>query len=257
MINSFSEYLADGDEGLIRSLRLAALENFGKYSLFDSIIHGFATTRDPDIEACITDEMKSDDDEKISETLPKVIDSRGIISALDELFVTNEDLLTKITDQASMLSRNDREKLKIKLAEVDSDIIKLKAKLESCMLYVAPHATAFYDSLHSLTTGPVCIGIGSKDICLKLSCEGVTWTHLLPRARGEPSFAKKREIDKLERAAKRKTAAIAAVKRERARRNMTDEDKERLRLEKLEKARIQLEKQVNLFINENFKKFKS
>lgn len=39
-----------------------------------------------------------------------------------------------------------------------------------------------------------------------------------------------------------------AIKRERARRNMTDEDRERIRLEKLEKARQQLEKQVFLFL---------
>lgn len=244
VINSFSSYLADRDEGLIRSIRLSALEKFGKYSLFDSAIHSLATLREPEEEANITDAMRAEDDEKVSELLPRVIDSTGIFASLESLYVTNESLITQITDQSSMASRNDREMMKIKLSEVDADITKLKTKLETCMLYIAPHATAFYDALHSLTNGPVCIGVGTKEMCFKMSCEGVTWTNLLPRARGEPCFAKRRELEKIERAAKRKKAAIAAIRRERARRNMTDEDKERLRLEKLEKARIQLEKQV-------------
>ena len=110
-----------------------------------------------------------------------------------------------------MISRHEREKLKVKLNEVDEEIKNTRSLQENCMAYIVAHAASFYDSVRLLTQGPATLGIGTREICCKFNFEGVSWANLLPRAKGEPAIGKKQQMDKLDRALKRKKAAAGMI----------------------------------------------
>ena len=245
VVNKLVEWIADGDDGFIRSVRLGALEKFGKYSNFDKVIEGFGEVKDPPADASAESIAHHDREvgERVREVLPRNVDSLNIASKLESLYTRNEELLALISDATLMLSRHEREGLKVELRAVDSEIRSLRERQESAMQYVVAHTTAFYDSIRCLTKGPVSMGWGSREVGLRMTCTGVSWRHLLPRAKGEACVSKKAQLDKLDRAMKRKKTALQAIRRENARRNMTDEEREALRLAKEEKLRAETEKQ--------------
>ena len=244
-LNEFGEWLADADDGFIRSLRLSALEKFGKYSNFDKIIEGFAEIKDtatdasPDVVAHQNRDMR----ERVNDVLPRNVDSFNIASQLDILFKRNEELLSSISGSTIMLSRHEREGLKVELKSVDAEIRSLRERQETAMQYFVAHFTAFYDSIRNLTKCPVTLGWGTREMGLRVNITGLTWKYVLPRAKGEACVSKKAQLDKIDRAMKRKKAALQAIRRENARRNMTDEEREALRIAKEEKLRAETEQQ--------------
>ena len=84
-------------------------------------------------------------------------------------------------------------------------------------------------STRAFSVGTSSIGLGSKDFCITAFGEGISWTKLLPMAMGEAAPAKQMHLDKLARAKNRKAATLAALEREKMRRNMTDAEKEEIR----------------------------
>ena len=243
-MNKISEWLADGDNGFLRSVRINALEKLGMHSLFDHKIEKFGEVSDP------PEESKEDQLErhrveclqKVKEALPTCVETKNISSQLKSLYERNEELLFSVTDTTTLLSRHEREKLKGDLKAVDLEIQQLRERLENSMIQITGHFNAFYDSVRKLTKGPLVFGLGTREMCLKVGCTGISWKNILPEARGEIAASKKVQIDKIERAIKRKKLALAAIKREQQRRNMTDEERELLRLQKEEKLRAEIEK---------------
>ena len=157
-----------------------------------------------------------------------------------------------VADTTTLLSRHERDKLKGELKDIDQEIHHLRERLESAMAYIMGHFNAFYDSIRMLTKGPLVFGLGTREMSFKVSCTGITWKHILPRARGEPAASKKVQLDKIERSTKRKKLALQAMRREQLRRNMTDEEREMLRLQKEEKLRAEIEKMWQEFFRKAF-----
>ena len=93
---------------------------------------------------------------------------------------------------------------------------------------VAAHSCAVYDCFRVLAVGLSSVGLGSRDFCLRGYADGLDIAQYLPRGMGELSPAKQALAEKIERAAQRKASALAALEREKRRRNMTDEEKEEL-----------------------------
>ena len=107
----------------------------------------------------------------------------------------------------------------------------MKTREENEKLFAA-HSCAFYDAFRLFSDGVSNCGFGSKDFCVRGATEGVDWATLLPAGLGELSPVKQAAADKMQRAKERKAAALAALERERLRRNMTEEEKEAIRREK-------------------------
>ncbi len=127
----------------------------------------------------------------------------------------------------SMRAAKKREQL---LAEIE-EIVQL---MESQQASMRAHICATYDAVRMFTVGVSSFGMGTRSLCVRGATKGCNWIpEVLPSALGERSGSRQEAVDKAERASKRRVAALAALEREKLRRNMTDEEKEKLRLEKL------------------------
>ena len=96
------------------------------------------------------------------------------------------------------------------------------------------HLTAFYDAAQICLRCISSLGMGFSDISLELDLKGFDWGPLLPKAMGESCTSKASLQEKLQRANQRKREALAAIERERVRRETSEEEKERMRREKIE-----------------------
>jgi hypothetical protein len=103
--------------------------------------------------------------------------------------------------------------------------------LERSHSLLSAHACALYDSVRLLTTGLSSVGLGSKDCCLRGYADGLGVAEYLPRGMGELAPVKQKYVEKVERAKQRKASALAALAREKRRREMTEEEREELRRE--------------------------
>lgn len=96
------------------------------------------------------------------------------------------------------------------------------------------HLIAFYDAAQTYLRCISGFGIGTSDISLQINLKGFDWAPLLPKAMGEPCTLKATLQEKVQRANQRKREALAAIERERARRETSEEEKERMRRERME-----------------------
>jgi hypothetical protein len=167
-----------------------------------------------------------------------------------------EDLLflyeiRNLSNKNSTNSGNEETSLHISLEE--SQFIEEKKKslfqlLQSISFLESLHNHQFissflmmYDAIRLFTTDLSAIGIGTKDFTTRLYSNNLFTENtsnqllsLLPKGLGELSPIEEYKKKKLTRFINRKMKALAAIERERIRRNMTEEDKEQLRLEKLQ-----------------------
>ena len=96
------------------------------------------------------------------------------------------------------------------------------------------HAVALYDATRLYIRSVSSFGIGTYNVALEFDLKGFDWVRFLPKAMGESCSTKAYLREKVDRANKRRHEALAAIERERARRETSDEEKERLRKEKME-----------------------
>eukprot|EP01038_Epipyxis_sp_PR26KG_P010543 gene10543-14165_t len=94
------------------------------------------------------------------------------------------------------------------------------------------HTCAAYDSIRLFTIEILSVGMGTKEFNANILLKGFEYNDFLPKGNGEYNIFKQEYLDKIERSKYRKSAALAALEREKLRRNMTEEEKEALRLEK-------------------------
>ncbi|RYH28599.1 hypothetical protein EON65_11580 [archaeon] len=116
------------------------------------------------------------------------------------------------------------------------------------------HLLAAYDAMRMFGKAISSVGLGSKDITMRLNVDGVNALQLLPAGLGEANDIQRLNEEKNERYAHRRQAALAAIERERLRRAMTDEDYERIKQEKLRKERLFYEAQDKLVYDEAIRK---
>ncbi len=119
---------------------------------------------------------------------------------------------------------------------------------------------AVYDALRMFSTGFSNIGMGTRDFCCRAQLEYnlkkdnttincINMMEWLPLGMGELIHVKELLREKKQRFERRRIGALAALERERLRRQMTDEDHERLRLQKQEALRLEYEKEEKLLFD--------
>eukprot|EP00597_Dinobryon_sp_UTEXLB2267_P010873 CAMPEP_0170099730 /NCGR_PEP_ID=MMETSP0020_2-20130122/1214_1 /TAXON_ID=98059 /ORGANISM="Dinobryon sp., Strain UTEXLB2267" /LENGTH=1015 /DNA_ID=CAMNT_0010322445 /DNA_START=705 /DNA_END=3753 /DNA_ORIENTATION=+ len=265
-VNDICEYLADGSNGVIPSIRNSVLKAFGKYHDFEKEFTQelnekvtFSMERDEALKTYeqklheVDDDMEENDeqvrevlrsyrerqDEIIqtvtNEFIPKLsstveIDHHKNLSQMKEDLLFLNDVQYDASVHLTTVQSNDiaeRKKLLTKLIEQTEIQMKENGDL------LAAHCCAAYDAVRLLTDSTPNVGFGTVDLCVKGLSTGFDWIHLLPKGAGEFAPLKMQRYEKLEKARQRKSAALAALERERLRRNMTEEEKERARLEQL------------------------
>jgi Ca2+-binding EF-hand superfamily protein len=156
------------------------------------------------------------------------IDLPGFVLQLREdiIFLHNirsqEDITLNFEESNAIFER--KEILAKKIAEAHA-IMKENENL------IAAHSCAFYDAFRIFTIGISNVGFGTRDFCARSYLEGFDIAQYLPLGLGELAPARQQQLEREERANQRKASALAALEREKLRRNMTEEEKEKLRQE--------------------------
>eukprot|EP01034_Spumella_vulgaris_P025693 gene25693-32180_t len=314
-VNKLSEYLADGEDGVIPTMRAAARDAFGKYDNWTSVVEQDVVSKvrfevrsmedavKAQLEADLQGRINQKKMEKLAaeeareqltplelsklkkeeeaaalarsergeaDTPVEVVVEKEEEIEVESVFVIRqrrEQLIRQVVvTMLPPLPENNSTDLPAELLRLKEDLIFLSGlssdphvdlslqeskqiaqKKEAYLKRIeriaevvhdneqlqAAHSCALYDSIRLLCVGLSNGGAGSRDFCLRMSNEGANILELLPPGLGEFSPVKQAYADKVERAHQRKVSALAALERERARRNMTDEDRELLRLEQL------------------------
>jgi len=277
LIHKVAEYLSDGEDGLVRSMKLAVIDKFGTFGSFDAkfakLFSEVEKAKQDQIEKDAKKKKKpnskKDDDDgplptenkkdkkgelegwlkSLSELLPPIMDSKNIKKYIQENLLAASKLRTYLNGDV-LLSRTERDTAREKLHEAELNIENNVKKLEEALLLWTAHASAFYDAVRLFTSGISSIGFGSKEFYARIYLKGMDFVKYLPRSAGEPSLRRFKREDRLRRAMERKNLALAAMERERARRNMTDEEKARIKKEREEKAQQKRDEEEMLLFNE-------
>lgn len=105
------------------------------------------------------------------------------------------------------------------------------------------HSLALYDVLRTFCSGIASCGSGTRDMSVRLACEGLPlFDTLFAPGQGAKSYMQERQHAKRERFEQRKLLALAALERERLRRTMTAADHERLQRRKERQRKRAFEK---------------
>jgi len=93
---------------------------------------------------------------------------------------------------------------------------------------IAAQSCVFYDSLRVYCKGVVSSGAGTNDFNLGFHSSGFNIFQYLPKGQGELSPIKEKQLQKEQQSIERKKEALAALERERKRRNITEEERQAL-----------------------------
>lgn len=272
MIHTVAEFLADGEAGLVRTLRKDVLEEFGKYDKwFSTFADSLSSEPEPEPETSFVEgeggggsegvgggEKKSMSEEEIEQLvsfvqsmLPSVPKSRefstGIIRKLRQTIERIDDITSQ--EQGVKLSQQQRDRMKETKKLSKEKIIFIEKSMKENVKLNAAHACSFYDAVSMYAKGVSTFGWGTQHHCIRATFTGLDFVQfLLPPALGERSKIKEMKEEKLRRANQRKNAALAALEREKNRRNLDPAEKERLAQEKAHLLALKREKEeVSLF----------
>jgi len=247
-VNSICEYLADGSSGVIPSIRNSVLKSFGKYHDFEK---EFTLQLNEKVTFSLEqDETLKDLEKKLYEVDDEIEENEEQIRDLihsfqqrqDEIIqaVTNEFIpklsnsveidhhknLTQMKEDLLFLSEIQYD-TSVHLTSIQSNDISERKKLLTNLIerteiqmkengdLLAAHSCAAYDAVRLLTDSTPNVGFGTVDLCVRGLTTGFDWVHLLPKGAGEYAPLKLQRHEKLERAKNRKSAALAALERER------------------------------------------
>lgn len=231
-IHKMTEWLANGEEGVLRSMRKSVSETFGKYHQWDEVFDDFfrnLSIPEQHIDDAITFSLQSFISEKLDEILPPCIkpQDKAVLSKAIELRELNIKLAEIIAnhDGTFRLTRDQREALMALRARNELDAKDIIKRVEDEKQFCAMHALALYDGIRRCTTGIHSCGYGTKDMTMKITLTGCDWVQYLPKGVGEKSIPWQIYEDKLRRAAQRKEAAFAALERERIRKDKSNPDR--------------------------------
>jgi len=268
-MNYISETIADGDSGIIRSMKLNALDHFGTYGAFDSKLSqvfsslGKYKKDRKDEKEAILDDNKDDDhaggkkagksqlDELLDDVFPSILDSKNLENKIAAAMKLADSIRVKLGGD-NLMTRMEKELAKENLRQSELDVENGIKQLDECVNLTTAHASAWYDCMRIYSSGIASFGVGSKEFFCRVYLKGFNFFKYLPRAAGEASLRRFRREDRVRRATERKKAAFAAMERERARRNMTDEEKARQKQLKQEKAQAKRDDEEKLLFNEGY-----
>ena len=281
VIHNLIEYLADGPDGLLVSTRRGVHENYGRFSSWDHVFSEMLG--DLDMNNIDDDDNNDDDnnddqgnknkdgeekdpndvlkekafelfDHRVTDLLPPESDgSAENISSkkLHKLVYLNKRLDEILSDYDTFpLTREERESLVDMRSKTTAEITFSKDKIEESKQLCCAHALSAYDAIRLYTDSITSFGWGTREVSAHFHAEGLNVIKHLPMGMGEVSKPKQDQIDKLDRVAKRRAAAIAAIEREKLRRDVGGEGEAAKR--KAEKAaavaKKRLEEENNLFV---------
>ena len=250
-VNRVLEFLADGEEGVLRSLRLNIQNEFGKYTEWESIFaeklpilkralaksESSKSSESKDAGTSFQQQYKVRVDETVASIakmiLPSVSDSKRfnpvVLSEIERKLNRIVKLLGKDTDvRLTLLQRETLMKLKSKLEQQYLQCSKQIKESEGAFML---HSIALYDAMRLYGSGIISVGFGTKELSANLSLEGLDFCHFMPLGIGERCKVKASQEEKQARSQARKHAAIEAM--DRAKKQMTTDPKE------LEELRVQ------------------
>ena len=240
-INTFVEYLSDGDDGIIRDLRLIVLKEFGKFDRWEDVFNECF----PKLLSGIAKNTGGNDmsrDPTLSEDL--LIKIKTILPTLLESKINNETNRKSLKEKVKRVNEiiQNSDVLHLKVAEIEalkryrskvldqedymSKVIKERQKL------ALVHFIACYDAFRMYAVGIGSVGVGTKEFMIRINCSGFNFTDFLPKAYGEPCIVKERQQEKNNRSIARKETALNALANEK-RKTTTDP----VELEKIKKLK--------------------
>lgn len=269
-LHSLIEALGNRNYGIIRSLRLSALEYFGRYDAWEELyrdtfgvqsrpstaassrpvtagsrpvtagsISSESTSSNAVSEPVLgpTHAMVAEWTEKLADILPPNENTRDIDHHIKCLCRDIEEIQHRLQSIEERITRNQREILRKTKISKEKELVALIQKLNGSVKLFTAHATAYYDAFRLYGDSVDYIGLGTKECGLKVSLKGLDFMSFLPPAMGEASISNRLKQEKLQRSIRRKNGALAAMEREKLRRNMDAKTREKLRLQQEEKKR--------------------
>jgi hypothetical protein len=101
------------------------------------------------------------------------------------------------------------------------------------------HGLALYDAIRLYVKSILSAGVGGDDFSIQIDTKGLDFVGFLPKGMGEACSVRMAHEEKLNRANQRRQEALAALERERLRREVSEEEKARLRREKIEAVQLE------------------
>ena len=259
MVHTLAEGIADGDEGIMRSVKNNALDHFGTYASFDSKFSQIFSAKPKSKSKPGNDDSDSKKkakedptiDELLQDIFPVLENSEGAQAKIQEAMKRAERIRVYLSGNA-LLTRTEKEKAREELHQAELDTETNIKHLDTCINSSTAHLSAFYDAMRLFSSGIASIGGGTKESFFRVCLKGLDFSKFLPRALGEPSLLRFRREDRVNRAQERKKAALSAMERERARRNMTDAQREQQKRERQERAQAKRDEEEKTLFNESY-----
>lgn len=135
---------------------------------------------------------------------------------------------------------------------MEKEAAAVRLKIEENKRQCAIHACVLYDAMRMYGAGCRAVGWGTREASLRAGVHGLDFTPFMPPAMGEVAFARRVKEEKLRRAAQRKNAALAAMQRERMRRNVDEVEKARMLREKAAQMKKQMEEEESKLFGRAF-----
>lgn len=228
-VHRAAEWLADEEEGVLRSLRGSVFETFGKYHVWDEAFTDFFSSfRRPDHHGDDTIDPLVQLSERLVDILPPRCDlsENNSVQRVVELRRLNVRLGEIISDRTTyQLSREQREELMALRVRTESKAAEMMRKVEDEKQHCCAHALALYDGIRRCVLGVRHLGCGTKDLTIKAKVSGLDWARYLPKGVGEAAIPRQMREDKMRRAIQRKQAAFNALERDRARKDKSGPDR--------------------------------
>ncbi len=256
-INTFVEWLSDGNDGIIRDLRLLVVKEFGKFDNWEDVFK--ESFPKPIVGTSKKNLNTSEASQNTEDILNKI---KAILPALLESQINNEtnrkSLKEKVNYVNEIIQKSDI--LRLKVAEIEalkryrnklldqedfmSKVIKERQKL------ALVHLIAGYDAFRMYAVGIGSIGIGGKELTARICCNGFNFTDFLPKAFGEPCIVKERQQEKYNRSISRKETALNALANEKRKTTTDPVELEKIRILKEEEMKKKRNDEENKLLNE-------
>ena len=150
------------------------------------------------------------------------------VDEINNLLLASSDIFKKL-NSGERLTRTETERMETLKHRYESRANELSHELEISVSLAASHFLAFYDAFRLYGVDVSQIGYGGNCFGMKTQGTGFDIFDLLPPGMGEIALRSGQKRDKYERSKQRKNAAINAIEREKLRRELDDEEREKRR----------------------------
>ena len=259
-VHKAAEWLADAEEGVLRSLRNGVFEEFGKYHVWDDAFADFFSTFRVPEHHHFDDTPPIDPQKYLWDRLDDILPPRSnlaegnSVNKVVALRTLNVRVGEIINDRMKFrLTREQREDLMMLRVKFEARAVEMIKKVEEEKQNCSAHAAALYDGLRRCASGVRHIGCGTKDLTAKSKLVGLDFFSFLPKGVGEAAIPRQLREDKLRRATQRKEAAFNALEREKMRKDKNGPERAAARQKKAEAAQAKRKEEESHLFDEAFK----